>query len=80
MGFVDGNSVGLKIPGGIQSGKVLRMRGKGFPRLRSKSRGDQLVKIQIDTPKKLSRSAKKAIEILKENLLPIDEPFSKIDL
>ena len=72
--------VGLKIPGGIQSGKVLRMRGKGFPRLRSKSRGDQLVKIQIDTPKKLSRNAKKAIEILKENLLPINEPFSKIDL
>ena len=77
---VDGKSVGLKIPGGIQSGKVLRMRGKGFPRLRSKSRGDQLVKIQIDTPKKLSRNAKKAIEILKENLLPINEPFSKIDL
>jgi len=77
---VDGNSVGLKIPSGIQSGKVLRMRGKGFPSLRSKSRGDQLVKIQIETPKKLSRNAKKAIEILKENLLPIDEPFSKIDL
>ena len=77
---VDGSKVGLKIPSGIQSGKVLRMKGKGFPRLQSKSNGDQLVKIQLETPKKLSRDLKKAIEVLKQNLKPIDEPFSKIDL
>ena len=77
---VDGNKAGLKIPSGIQSGQVLRMRGKGFPRMRSRSQGDQLVKIQIDTPKKLTRDAKKSLEQLKSSLKPIENPYSKIDL
>ena len=77
---VDGNKAGLKIPSGIQSGQVLRMRGKGFPRMRSRSQGDQLVKIQIDTPKKLTRDAKKSLEQLKSSLRPIENPYSKIDL
>ena len=71
---------GLKIPVGIQSGQVLRMKGKGFPRMRTKSNGDQLVKIQINTPKKLSREAKKSIESLENTLKPIERPFTKIDL
>ena len=44
--------VGLKFPKGIQSGQILRLKGKGFPRIRSNHCGDQLVKIQINTPKK----------------------------
>ncbi|MBT3519619.1 MAG: molecular chaperone DnaJ [Candidatus Marinimicrobia bacterium] len=76
---VDGKA-GLKIPSGIQSGQVLRLKGKGFPRLRSRSNGDQLVKIQIETPTKLSRSTKIIIEDLNKNLEPIHTPYSKIDL
>ena len=76
---VDGKA-GLKIPAGIQSGQVLRMKSKGFPRIRTRSNGDQLVKVQIDTPKKLSREAKKSIESLEKTLKPIERPFSKIDL
>ena len=76
---VDGKA-GLKIPAGIQSGQVLRLKGKGFPRLRSRSYGDQLVKIQIETPKKLSRSTKKLIESLENDLEPIQNPLSKIDI
>lgn len=44
----------LKIPAGIQSGKILRMRKKGLPALENSRRGDQLVKIQVVTPQKLS--------------------------
>ena len=51
----------LKVPSGIQSGQKLRMRGKGYPRLRSSSRGDQYVKIQIDTPKSLSKKEKELL-------------------
>ncbi len=76
---VDGKA-GLKIPAGIQSGQVLRLKGKGFPRLKSRSNGDQLVKIQIETPKKLSRSTKKLIESLENDLEPILNPLSKIDI
>lgn len=70
----------LKIPSGIQSGQVLRMRGKGFFRLRSKSKGDQLVKIQIITPSKINRKIKKYITELESELEPIKVPFSKIKL
>ena len=76
---VDGKA-GLKIPAGIQSGQVLRMKGKGFPRIRSRSNGDQLVKVQVETPVKLSRVAKKTIESLEKDLGPIQDPFNKIDL
>ena len=72
--------VGLKIPKGIQSGQILRLKGKGFPKIRSKFYGDQLVKIQIDTPRKLSRSAKKLIDELDNNLYPVENPFRKIEL
>ena len=70
----------LKIPSGIQSGQVLRMRRKGFPRLRSQSRGDQLVRIMVHTPVSLSRKDKKIIEELKDKLPSIKNPFSKIEL
>ena len=76
---LDGKST-LKIPSGIQSGKLLRMRGKGFPMLRSSSKGDQIVRVVVDTPASLSRQSKKIIESLKSELSPIKNPFSKIDL
>jgi molecular chaperone DnaJ len=76
---VDGKA-GLKIPSGIQSGQVLRMKGKGFPRLRGRSNGDQLVKVQIETPVKVSRSVKNRIEELEKDLEKIKTPFSKIDI
>ena len=72
--------VGLKIPKGIQSGQILRLKGKGFPKIRSKFYGDQLVRIQIDTPRRLSRPSKGLIDELKNNLYPIENPFRKIEL
>ena len=54
----------LKIPAGIQAGQILRMRNKGFPRVRRSSRGDQLVRIHIETPKKLSKNMRKLFEDL----------------
>jgi len=50
--------VNLKIPPGSQSGKLLRLRGKGIPRVNSHMVGDQLVKIQVETPLKLSKQEK----------------------
>ena len=76
---LDGKST-LKIPPGIQSGKLLRMRGKGFPMLRSSSKGDQIVRVVVETPSAVSRESKKIIETLQNKLSPIENPFSKIDL
>ena len=54
----------LKIPTGIQPGQILRVKGKGFPLIGKSRRGDQLVKIQIEVPSKLSSDEKKSIEDL----------------
>jgi molecular chaperone DnaJ len=54
----------LSIPSGIQPGKVLRMRGKGVPHLRSSGRGDQLVLINVAIPGKLNAEQRKLFEQL----------------
>ena len=57
----------LDIPAGTQTGKVFRLRGKGIPYLRRRGAGDQLVQIQIWTPKKLSESDKKLLRQLEKS-------------
>ena len=64
---VDGDA-SLSIPAGIQPGKVLRMRGKGIPRLRGKGRGDQLVILNVEIPKKVSEEQRELFEQLAESL------------
>lgn len=61
---LDGETT-LHIPQGVVHGEFLRIRGKGVPYGRG-SRGDLLVRIDIEFPKKLSRSAKEAVEKLKK--------------
>ena len=60
--------VKLKIPSGIKSGQVLRLKAKGMPELNRNHYGDQLVKINIETPKKYSKKAKSLLEDLSEEL------------
>ncbi len=54
----------LTVPAGIESGKVIRMTGKGMPRMDSYGRGDQYVKIKIKTPKSLTRRQRELLEEL----------------
>lgn len=56
----------LKLPAGIQSGQVLRMRGKGFPELRGRGVGDQMAKIQLVSPINMTREQKTAFEHLRK--------------
>jgi molecular chaperone DnaJ len=58
----------LKIPAGIQPGKVLRMRGKGVPYLRGNGRGDQMVVVNVEVPKNLTGEQRKLMEQLAESL------------
>jgi len=59
--------VTLKIPSGTQSGQVFKLRGQGSYSLHGRNRGDQLVKIIVETPKKLSRKEKKLFEELRDS-------------
>ncbi len=66
------DEVELNIPGGTQTGKVFRLRGKGFPRLRSdgthSGKGDQLVYVNVTVPTKLSAEQRELFEQLSETL------------
>jgi len=64
---VDGPAV-LNIPAGTQPGKVLRMRGKGVPHLRSIGRGDQLVVVNVEIPKRLNSEQRELFMKLAESL------------
>ena len=54
----------LTIPAGTQSGKVLKLRGKGIPHLHHSGRGDQLVQVTVWVPTKLSSEDKKTLQKL----------------
>ena len=62
----------IKIESGTQSGKVLRLRGKGIPDVNGYKTGDQLVYVNVYTPKKLSNDEKKTLQQLldSENFTP----------
>ncbi|KAJ4902768.1 DNAJ heat shock family protein [Raphanus sativus] len=61
---VDG-TVDLKVPAGTQPGTTLVMGKKGVPVLnKSNMRGDQLVRVQVEIPKRLSKEEKKLVEEL----------------
>ena len=62
----------IKIPQGFQSGKLLRLKGKGIRQVRGAARGDQLVRVHIYTPEKLSSTERKLMNQLagSENVAP----------
>jgi molecular chaperone DnaJ len=60
---IDGK-VSLKIPPGTQSEKIFRLKGKGLPALHRRERGDELVRVHVRTPERISRPAKDLLERL----------------
>ncbi|OLY93719.1 molecular chaperone DnaJ [Cnuella takakiae] len=60
---IDGRAK-IKIPAGTQSGKIFRLKGKGFPAVNSYEKGDQLVHVNIWTPQELTSEEKSMLEKL----------------
>lgn len=56
--------IDVKIPAGIGHGELIRLKDKGVP-TSERSRGDFMVKVSVETPKKLSRKARQLVEELK---------------
>ncbi|HRG18383.1 MAG TPA: molecular chaperone DnaJ [Flavobacterium lutivivi] len=71
--------VRIKLDEGIQSGKILRLKGKGIPSLNSYGNGDLLVHINVWTPKKLSKEQRQFFEnnLNDENFIPHPEKTDK---
>jgi molecular chaperone DnaJ len=60
---IDGGRSRVKIPEGSQSGRQMRLRGKGMPALRGGSHGDMFIELSVETPVKLTGKQK---ELLRE--------------
>ena len=75
---IDGRAK-IKVPPGTQSGKVFRLKGKGFPAVNSYEKGDQLVHINVWTPQNLSTEEKAMLEKLSHspNFKPVPEKNQK---
>ena len=63
---IDGRAK-IKIPPGTQSGKIFRLKGKGFPNVNSYEKGDQLIQINVWTPQHVSASEKEMLEKLQHS-------------
>lgn len=60
--------VEMSVPAGTPTGKVFRLRGQGLPRLEGGGRGDQLVRVFVEVPKKLTTEQREKLEEFEELL------------
>jgi molecular chaperone DnaJ len=67
----------LKIAEGTQSSKEFRLRGKGVPYLNEHGRGDMVVQVAVQTPKKLTKIQKELLRQLGESLTVENTPTSR---
>jgi molecular chaperone DnaJ len=75
---IDGRAK-IKIPPGTQSGKIFRLKGKGFPNVNSYEKGDQLIQVNVWTPQHVSPAEKEILEKLQqsENFKPRPDKSDK---
>ena len=59
---IDGGKSRVKVPAGTQTGKQLRLRGKGMPALRGGGAGDMMIELAVETPVNLTPKQKELLE------------------
>ena len=69
---LDGGKTRVKVPAGIQSGKQLRLRGKGMPNIRGKSHGDLYIELSIETPVNLNEKQRSLLMEFEKSLQASD--------
>jgi molecular chaperone DnaJ len=77
---IDGGRSRVKIPEGSQSGRQMRLRGKGMPALRGSGSGDMMIELAVETPVNLTARQKELLrefEDLSEENSPENKDFLK---
>jgi molecular chaperone DnaJ len=67
----------LRIPEGTQSGKEFHLRGKGVPHLNEHGRGDLVVQVVVQTPKRLSKAQRDLLRQLGDSMHIENKPTSR---
>ena len=79
---IDGGRSRVKVPAGSQSGKQMRLRGKGMPSLRGGGSGDMLLEIAVETPVNLTTKQKELLSefeaLGEENNPQLSKFFTKV--
>ena len=58
--------ISLKVPAGSQTGRTLKVRGRGVPKLNGGGRGDLLARVRVSVPTKLTKAEREAVENLQK--------------
>ncbi|MDX6480249.1 MAG: molecular chaperone DnaJ [Gaiellaceae bacterium] len=59
-------AVSLKIPAGSEDGKLLRIKGRGAPKLQSSGKGDLLARVRLQVPKRINKKERELLEELRK--------------
>jgi len=73
---IDGGRSRVKVHEGSQSGRQMRLRGKGMPALRGGGAGDMYIELQVETPVKLSSEQKEALKQFGESFAESNNPHA----
>jgi molecular chaperone DnaJ len=72
----DGGRISLKVPAGSQDGKLLKVKGRGAPKLNGGGKGDLLARLRVVVPTKLSKAEREALENLQK--VSHEDPREKV--
>ncbi len=79
--YLDGDVIRLNVPAGIQSGEVIKLKGRGVKDLQTRRKGDLYVKVLVKTPENLTKEQqellKRLAELRGENLDEVDKSLLK---
>ncbi|MBA3717682.1 MAG: molecular chaperone DnaJ [Actinobacteria bacterium] len=73
-----GERLSVRIPAGTETGKLLRLKGHGAPKLKGGGQGDLLARVRVTVPKKMNKAEREAVEALQKvsREQPREEAFS----
>lgn len=65
---IEGKDLDIKVPAGTQPGQTIRCQGYGLPNIKSKQRGNMMIRVKVDIPKNLTTEQQQLVEKLRNDI------------